>query len=154
DGDNVQWIMANFMGGSEAQSYYSNPNRGRIPFGWGLPVPSLCQLSPRTLAEILAKATPNDDFIQFHGGGYFYPDLYGKSRGDNKALERHAERLRYFMDLTGIRILAFNFQDWDGPQAMAACKILASKLPGLLGILAFQYNPYSAGNGAINWVQG
>jgi hypothetical protein len=154
DGDNVQWIMCNFAGGSEAPYYYSNPNRGRIPFGWGLPVPSLCQLSPRTLDEILAKATPNDDFVQFHAGGYFYPELYGKSRGDKKALEDHAVRLRNFMDSTGIRVLAFNFQDWQCSQAMAACKTFASKLPGLLGILALQYDQYSAGNGAIKWVPG
>src|SRR5262249_47510189 len=66
----------------------------------------------------------------------------------------HAERLRYFMDLTGIRILAFNFQDWESSQAIAACRIFASKLPGLLGILAYQYYPYSAGNGTIKWVPG
>jgi len=154
DGDNVQWVMSNFTGGSEARYYYGNPARGRIPFTWGLPVPSLCQLSPRTLAEIIAKATPNDDFIQFHGGGYFYPDLYGKARGDSKALELHADRLRAYMDLTDIRILAFNFQDWDGAEARAACQTFAARLPGLLGILAFQYNPYSAGNGAILWVKG
>jgi hypothetical protein len=154
DGDNVQWIMSNFTGGSEATSYYGNPKRGRIPFTWGLPVPSLCQLSPRTLAEILAKATSNDDFLQFHAGGYFYPDLYGKARGTTKALELHAERLRGYMDLTGIRILAFNFQDWDGAEARAACEVFATKLPGLLGIFAFQYNPYSAGNGALFWVKG
>jgi len=32
--------------------------------------------------------------------------------------------------------------------------MFASKLPGLLGILAFQYSAYSAGNGAIEWVKG
>jgi hypothetical protein len=154
DGDNVQWMMCNFTGGSEAPSYYGNPKRGRFPFTWGLPVTSLCQLSPRTLAEILAKATANDDFIQFNGAGYFYPDLYGKARGTAKALELQAERLQAYMDLTGIRILAFNFQDWDGPEARAACEMFASKLPGLLGILAFQYSAYSAGNGAIEWVKG
>jgi hypothetical protein len=154
DGDNVQWILGNFTGGSEAPSYYGNPRRGRIPFTWGLPVPSLCQLSPRTLAEILSKATPNDDFIQFNGSGYFYPDLYGKARGSTKALKSHATRLRSYMDLTGIRILAFNFQDWDGADARAACEIFASKLPGLPGIFAFQYFPYSAGNGSIYWVKG
>jgi hypothetical protein len=154
DGDNVQWMMCNFTGGSEAPSYYGNPKRGRFPFTWGLPVPSLCQLSPRTLAEIMAKATVNDDFIQFHGGGYFYPDLYGKARGTDKALELHAERLRAYMDLTGIRILAFNFQDWDGPEARAACEMFACKLPGLLGILAYQYNSYPAGQGTIRWVKG
>ncbi len=154
DGDNVQWMMSSFTSGGEASSYYGHPKRGLIPFTWGLPVPSLCQLSPRTLAEILGKATTNDDFIQFSGAGYFYPDVYGKARGATRALELHAERLRAYMDLTGIRILAFNFQDWDGSDAQAACEIFASKLPGLLGIFAFQYYPYSAGKGAIHWVKG
>jgi hypothetical protein len=154
DGDNVQWVMGNFAGGSDGPSYYGNPKRGRIPFTWGLPVPSLCQLSPRTLAEILGKATPNDDFIDFNGAGYFYPDLYGKARGSTGALKLHAERLRGYMDLTDIRILAFNFQDWDGADARAACEVFAAKLPGLLGIFAFQYYPYSAGQGAIRWVKG
>jgi hypothetical protein len=155
DGDNVQWMMGNFTSGSEAPSYYGHPKRGQIPFTWGLPVPSLCQLSPRTLAEILAKATPKDDFIIFNGAGYFYPDFYGKARGTTKALELQAERLRAYMDLTSIRTLAFNFQDWDGSDARAACEIFAANLPGLLGIFAFQYSPsYSAGNGAIRWVKG
>lgn len=154
DGDNVQWVMGNFIGGSESPSYYGNPHRGRIPFTWGLPVPSLCQLSPRTLAEILSKATPNDDFIQFQAGGYFYPDRYGQMRGTTRALQLHAQRVRAYMDLTDIRILAFNFQDWDSAEARAACEILAANLPGLLGIFAFQYYPYSAGEGAIHWVKG
>ena len=154
DGDNVQWMMSSFTSGGEAPSYYGHPKRGLIPFTWGLPVPSLCQLSPRTLTEILGKATRNDDFMQFSGGGYFYPDLYGKARGGTRALELHAKRLRAYMDLTGIRILAFNFQDWDGVEAHKACEIFASKLPGLLGIFAFQYYPYSAGKGAIHWVKG
>jgi hypothetical protein len=117
-------------------------------------VASLSQLSPRTLAEILVKATPNDDFIQFNGAGYYYPDLYGKGRRYVQALELQAERLRSYMDLTGIRILAFNFQNWNGTDARAACETFASRLPGLLGILAFQYSSYSVGNGAIYWVKG
>ena len=56
DGDNVQWVMGNFADGGEAPSFYAHPKRGLIPFTWGLPVPSLCQLSPRTLAEIRAVA--------------------------------------------------------------------------------------------------
>lgn len=154
DGDNVQWITGNFTGGDEAASYYGHPRRGAIPFTWGLPVASLCQLSPRTLQEILAKATPNDDFIHFLGGGYFYPDFYGQSRRSTAAVEHHAQRLRVYMEMTGIRVVAFNFQDWDGAAAKAACEVFAAHLPGLLGILAFQYDVYSAGNGAIYWVKG
>jgi adenylate kinase family enzyme len=131
-----------------------SPRRGQIPFTWGLPAVGLAQLSPRTLQDILHAATPNDDFILYNGGGYFYPDLYGADRGSSEALERHAERLRAYCDLTGIRVLAFNFQDWDGPEAKKACGIFARRIPGLLGIFAFQYYPYSAGDGDIYWVTG
>jgi hypothetical protein len=154
DGDNVQWLMGNFTGGPEAPSYYANPSRGKIPFGWGVSGPSLAQLSPRTLAEILGRATPNDDFVFYSGGGYFYPDLYGKARESRQALDLHAERLRGYMDMTGVRVLAYNFQRWDSADAMEACRVFASHIPGLLGILAFQYYPYSAGEGAIHWVRG
>jgi hypothetical protein len=154
DGDNVQWEMGNYVGGSEASYYYGNPQRGKIPFGWGVAAPSLVQVAPRILADIFGRATPNDDFILFCGGGYFYPDLYGKEPGRAQSLQLHAERLRGYMELTGVRTLAFNFQRWDSPDAQAACTTLASHLPGLQGILAFQYYPYSAGNGAIYWARG
>ncbi len=154
DGDNIQWLMGNFVGGSEAPMYYGCPERGAIPFGWGLPAPGLAQLSPRTLAEVLGAATSADDFILYSGGGYFYPDLYGADRPEADALALHARRLRGYMDLTGIRVLAFNFIDWDSPEALAACETLAKNLPGLLGILAFQYHPYSAGEGRVVWVDG
>ena len=32
DGDNVQWLQGNFFLGN--QSYWGNPQRGKIPFGW------------------------------------------------------------------------------------------------------------------------
>lgn len=154
DGDNIQWLMGNFMGGSEARFYYANPHRGEIPFTWGIPGPGLAQLSPRTLAELFSTATPNDDFILYSGGGYFYPDLYGSDRPEADALALHARRLRAYCDLTGVRILAFNFMDWDGADAMRACEALAKSIPGLLGILAFQYYPYPAGEGRVMWVEG
>ncbi len=154
DGDNIQWVMGNFQEGAEGPSYYGNPRRGQVPFTWGLPAAGLAQLSPRTLQDVLAAATPNDDFVLYNGGGYFYPDLYGADRGSTRALQLHAERLRAYCDLTDIRVLAFNFQDWDGPEAREACRIFAQAIPGLLGIFAFQYYPYSAGEGEVYWVDG
>jgi hypothetical protein len=154
DGDNVQWVMGNFSGGTEGRSYYANPQRGSVPFGWGVPGVSVAQLSPRTLAEIFDRATPNDDFVLYNPAGYYYPDKFGNARAGVSSIELEGERLRAYMDLTRIRILVYNFQRWDSPEAMAACEALASRLPGLLGILAFQYYPYSAGNGAIRWVRG
>lgn len=154
DGDNVQWEMANFARGPEGASYYDHPRRGQIPFGWGLNAPTLAQLAPRVLEDILTRATPRDGFLLFGGAGYFYPDLYGADPGKSAAVALHADRLRGYLDLTGTRALAFNFQKWDSPAALAACATLAGKLPGLEGIFAFQYYPYSAGEGAIRWVRG
>lgn len=154
DGDNVQWEMANFARGPEGASYYDHPRRGQIPFGWGLNAPTLAQLAPRVLEDILARAKPRDGFVLYGGAGYFYPDLYGADSGKGAAAELHAERLRGYVGMTGIRALAFNFQDWDSRAALDACGRMARKLPGLAGILAFQYYPYSAGEGAIRWVRG
>jgi hypothetical protein len=154
DGDNVQWEMANFARGPEGASYYDHPRRGQIPFGWGLNAPTLAQLAPRVLEDILTRASPRDGFLLFGGAGYFYPDLYGANPGKSKALALHAERLRGYMEMTGVRALAFNFWKWDSPAALDACATLAGKLPGLEGIFAFQYYPYSAGEGAIRWVRG
>ena len=153
DGDNIQWLMGNFIGGSEGRWYYGNPRRGSVPFTWGLPVPGLLQLSPRTLTDVLATATPNDDFVMYSGGGYFYPDLYGTDRAED-CLALHTRRLRPVMERTGIRVLAFSFQDWDSDAALKACSTMARELPGLLGILAFQYYPYSAGEGRTVFVDG
>jgi hypothetical protein len=153
DGDNIQWMMGNFMGGSEGHYYYGHPRRGEIPFTWGVPAEGLLELSPRTLSDILTTARPKDDFVLYSGGGYFYPDLYGSARVED-CVALHARRLRPVMERTGIRVLAFNFQHWDSDAALRACAAMARQMPGLLGILAFQYYPYSAGDGAIHWVDG
>lgn len=154
DGDNVQWMMGNFVSGSEGRFYYENPRRGEIPFGWGVPGPGLAQLSPRTLAEAMRGRTPNDGLVLYSAGGYFYPDVYGRGRPEEGALRLHARRMREWSETLGIRVLAFNFLDWDSDEAREACHVLAEEMPGLLGILAFQYYPYSGGQGAMYWVEG
>jgi len=154
DGDNVQWEMSSFARGPAGASYYDHPLRGKIPFGWGINAPTLAQLAPRVLEDILTRATPRDGFLLFGGAGYFYPDLYGSDRGKGAAMALHGERLRGYMELTGIRSVGLNFQKWDSPAALTACSTLASKMPGLQGIFAIQYYPYSAGEGAIRWVRG
>lgn len=41
DGDNLQWVTGGFIGGS---GWWAAPERGCIPFGWGLPLSSLMQV--------------------------------------------------------------------------------------------------------------
>lgn len=149
DGDNVQWLMGNFAGGSEGRWYYESPARGRFPFGWTLCYESLAQVCPYTLVDLFERATPRDDFV-LYGGGYFYPDHFGAKR-EGDVLRIHARRMGEYMRLGGIRTIAFNAQDWDGEAARHAYDVFAEEIPELDGIFTVQYYPYSGGEGRIIW---
>ena len=152
DGDNVQWLMGNFAGGSEGRWYYESPARGQFPFGWTCPYVDLAQLCPYALVDLFRRATRADDFV-LYGGGYFYPDQFG-SRREGDAMQRHARRLAAYMSFAGLRSLAYNLQDWDGPGAQRAYDTLAAEVPTLDGIFTVQYYPYSGGEGRILWARG
>ncbi len=151
DGDNVQWLMLNFCEGPEAKQYWASPGRGRIGLGWTLCAADLLQLCPYTLDYLRDTATPNDDFLLF-GGGYYYPDWFGKDRGAPELLAQHARRLGKYMDKCGIHSFAINAQDWDGAETMAAYESYVREMPALNAIFAIQYAPYTAGGGAIKWI--
>jgi len=149
DGDNVQWLMGNFAGGSEGRWYYESPARGKFPFGWTLCYADLAQVCPYTLGDLFSRATPQDDFV-LYGGGYYYPDRFGEKREDD-LLALHARRMGAYMRFGGLRTIAFNAIDWDGPKALRAYNTFAREAPGLDGIFTVQYYPYSAGEGRILW---
>jgi len=151
DGDNVQWLMLNFCLGNEAGQYWACPDRGKMPFGWTIPAMDLLQLCPYTLDYLRETATPNDGFVLL-GGGYYYPDWFGTARPEKDLLARHARRMGKYMRRCGLATLLVNAQDWDGPAATQAYQTYAKKIPGLEGIFAIQYAPYTAGQGAIRWV--
>ncbi|MBM3499591.1 MAG: hypothetical protein FJX74_13100 [Armatimonadetes bacterium] len=159
DGDNVQWLMGNFAGGSEGHWYYESPARGEFPFGWTFPYMDLAQVCPYALTDLFDRAAPSDDFV-LYSGGYYYPDHFGAKRGGpvgrsagsvNHALRLHARRMGQYMRLGGLRTLAFNLWDWDSPEAQAAYNVYAAEIPELDGILTVQYYPYSGGEGRILW---
>jgi hypothetical protein len=152
DGDNVQWLEGNFFLGS-AKNYWSDPDRGKIPFGWSSCFAHLAQLCPEAVDYAAATASPNDSFIEW-GGGYYYPDHFASRRADRRQLlAQHATRTWDLMQRTGTRLVGFNFTEWDSRDARRACEIFAAQTDGLLGILAFQYAPYEAGAGGTYWVK-
>jgi len=152
DGDNVQWMMGNFAGGSEGPSYYESPVRGRFPFGWTFPYVDLAQVCPYALINLFRRASANDDFV-LYGGGYYYPDRFGAKRGGD-VLRTHAERIGEYMRLAGLHTLAVNCLDWDGPEARRAYNTYAVAIPSLDGIFVVQYYPYSGGEGRVLWAEG
>lgn len=151
DGDNVQWFQGNFFRGNP--SYWSNPDRGRIPFGWSCCFAQLAQLCPQAIGYAVATRTANDSFIEW-GGGYYYPDHFGMNRQDRwELLGQQARRTWALMQKTGTRIIAFNVQKHDSADALKAYEVFARETDGLLGILVFQYDAYEGGAGKRFWVK-
>jgi hypothetical protein len=151
DGDNVQWLQGNFFGGSD--SYWGNPERGKIPFGWSCCFDHLSQLCPQAIDYGLATRSTNDSFIEW-GGGYYYPDHFARERTNRwELLAAHARRTWDLMKQTNTRIIGFNFSQLDSPDARKASEVFAAQTDGLLAILAFQYAPYEAGAGKVFWVK-
>lgn len=150
DGDNVQWLMGNFLEDSE-HAWWSSSLRGRFPMGWTFCYADLAQLCPYALNYLARTATPNDDLVLM-GGGYYYPDLFGKDRPGLAMLRQHAENLAPYMRLGGLRSLLVNVAQWDSPGARAAYATFARALPDLYGLFVIQYSPYTGGEGAVRWV--
>lgn len=151
DGDNVQWIQGNFFHGDK--SYWDNPQRGKIPFGWSFCFAHLAQLCPQAIEYALGTRSTNDSFIEW-GGGYYYPDHFGSARTNrSELLAQHARRTWSLMKATGARIIGFNFTQHDSKDARVAYETFASQTDGLLAILVFQYYPYEGGAGKVFWVK-
>jgi hypothetical protein len=151
DGDNVQWLEGNFF--QSDRSYWGDPGRGKIPFGWSCCFAHLIQLCPSAIDYASATRTRNDAFIEW-GGGYYFPDQFGNARVNRwDLLARQAARTWSLMKRTGTCIIGFNVARHDSPEALKAYEVIARQTDRLLGILVFQYDRYEAGAGRTFWVK-
>jgi GxGYxYP putative glycoside hydrolase C-terminal domain/GxGYxY sequence motif in domain of unknown function N-terminal len=152
DGDNVNTYEGSFFRGSEGRSYWGNPDRGKIPFGWSCCFAHLAQLCPEAIEFAAATQSPNDWFLEW-GGGYYYPDLFGRDRTNRwELLAQHARRTCALMRRTNTRVIGFNVAELDSPDALKSYQVFAGQTDGLLGILVWQYDCYEAGAGRVFWV--
>ncbi len=150
DGDNVQWLEGDFF---RNPSFWADPARGRIPFGWSSCFAHLSQLCPPAIDYAASSQTANDRFIEW-GGGYYYPDLFARSRANRwELLALQARRTWSRMQVNNTRVVAFNMAKTGSADALMAYQVFAGETDGLLGILAFQYAPYEGGAGATYWVK-
>ncbi len=150
DGDNVQWAMGDFI---HNPSYWASPARGAFPVGWTFPADQLSQIAPPVLAELARTQTDNDQMVMF-GGGYLYPDEYGRDLPDgDAALAAHVEQYADRMAALNVRALCTLAMDWDSEAAQRAYALYAKRIPGLVGIFALQYYPYNGGMGDVLWVE-
>ncbi|MFO1093905.1 MAG: GxGYxYP family putative glycoside hydrolase [Planctomycetaceae bacterium] len=150
DGDNVQWLQGSFFGNS---SYWANPDRGRIPFGWSGCFAHLCQFCPSAIDYAWESRKPNDSWIEW-GGGYYYPDLFALERPQRwESLTEHAHSTWQLMQRTGTLIIGFNVWRPASPDALRAYQTFAQQTEGLLAMFVFQYAPYEGGAGQVFWVK-
>lgn len=153
DGDNVQWYEGNFFRTASGKSYWGNPERGKIPFGWSCCFAHLAQLCPEAIDYAVSTQSPSDSFIEW-GGGYFFPDLFAIDRTDRwDLLAQHARRTWTLMQKNNTRVIGFNVAKLDSPDARKAYEVFAGQTDGLLAILVFQYDGYEAGAGRAFWVR-
>lgn len=151
DGDNVQWYESNFF--HHPDGFWSNPDRGHIPFGWSSCFAHVRQLFPEAMDYACATQTTNDWFVEW-GGGYYYPDLFALERPDRWGLlARHAQRTWALMQENNTRVIGFNVWKPGSPDALKAYEVFAGQTDGLLAILVFQYAPYEGAAGQVFWVQ-
>ena len=153
DGDNVQWFEGNFFRADDSKSYWANPQRGKVPYGWSCCFAHLAQLVPQAIDYAETTRSSNDCFIEW-GGGYYFPDRFGTSRANRwELLGRQASRTWELMKKTNTRIIGFNCNQFDSREAHKAYETIAAQTDGLLAILVFQYSPYEAGAGEMFWVK-
>lgn len=151
DGDNVQWYEGDFF--LTNKDFWDSPDRGKIPFGWSSCFSHLTQMAPVIIDHAVKSRTEADEFIEW-GGGYYYPDVFGKSRPDRwQILSKHASRTWHMMQRNDTRIIGFNMIDVDSRDARKAYEVFAQATDGLLAIFAFQYAPYEGGAGKTFWVK-
>lgn len=152
DGDNVQFFEGSFFRGV-GKSFWSNPDRGKIPFGWSCCFAHLAQLCPQAIEYAAQTQTANDTLIEW-GGGYFYPDLLASARTDRwNLLAKQARRTNTLMKLNNTHLIGFNVAHFDSADARNAYEVIAREMDNLEGILVFQYDPYEAGAGTVYWVK-
>jgi len=150
DGDNVQWLEGDYFANP---SFWGNPDRGRIPFGWSCCFAHLSQLCPQAVDYAVSTRRPNDGFLEW-GGGYYYPDLFARERPDRWGLlARHARRTWNLMRRNNTRVIGFNVEKPGSADARKSYEVFARETDGLLAILVFQYAPYEGGAGATYWVK-
>lgn len=149
DGDNVLFFSNGFFRNSPY--FWSTPARGKVPFAWSAPLAHLVQLCPQPLEYALETRTPNDWFVEWHGG-YYYPDLFATERPNRwELLATHARRTWAMMQRSGANMIGFNIRYYDKPDALKAYETIIGETDGLLAVLAFQYSPYNAGAGRVFW---
>ncbi|MGQ1947545.1 hypothetical protein ACT3CD_10665 [Geofilum sp. OHC36d9] len=147
DGDNVQWMMNNFIGAD----YYSHSDANSVKMSFGLAVDNLSMIAPSVCQNLFNNQCPQTTIVQTFGGGYNYIDNYGEKKSRGPILKALAEGTAAHMRQHGIKVLAVMSKDVSSIASVEAYQAYIDANDQLEGIISVQYTPYAGGNGEIMW---
>ncbi|MDO5977897.1 GxGYxYP domain-containing protein [Flavivirga spongiicola] len=147
DGDNIQWLSGSFFHHTD---YWANENHGDFPMGWTTCVSNLSETYPDAI-DYLSDTQPTQTSVIEYGGGYHYPDMFGKLRGGSEPmLRKFAKKINLHLKKTGANIFGFITRDLHSAEAKLAFQVYAEELD-IIGMIVNDFSPYESGNGEIYW---
>lgn len=149
DGDNMQWAFSNFIYGPD---YWSNRYNSELAMSFTTCAVNLSMAAPDVWSTIVSKQARNTGIIEY-GGGYYYPDLFGKKANSGELLRELAKTINQHMIETGVKVFGFICKDLHSESAQRAFQIFAEEIDPLVGMVAVQYAPYNGGHGEVIWVK-
>ncbi len=147
DGDNIQWMMNDFVDG-----FYLNADAASMKMGFGIPVGNLAMTSPERFADIVNRQKPEYTLIEALGGGYLYADTFGESENRRERLAEVAERVGASMRQHRVKVLGLIAHDVGSGAAREGFQAYVDANDQLEGIVAIQYSPYAGGEGEVMWM--
>lgn len=146
DGDNIQWMMNNFV-----DEFYIDPNADEMKMGFGVPVGNLAMISPNQFANVLNRQKESYSLIEALGGGYLYADNYAVDGSRAEQMKKMAEMVGASMKQHRVKILGLIAHNVSSDAAMAGYRAYVEANDQLEGIVAIQYSPYAGGGGKLYW---
>lgn len=148
DGDNVQWMMNDFV-----ENFYKDSNAAEMKMGFGVPVGNLSMASPVWFDHLINQQNDNYTLIEALGGGYSYVDNYGIDNNRKQLLSTLAKNTAAHMRQHRIKVLGLMAHDVKSAEAMVGYKAFIEANDQLEGIVVIQYSPYAGGEGDIYWAK-
>ncbi|SEL40242.1 GxGYxYP domain-containing protein [Parapedobacter koreensis] len=148
DGDNIQWMMNDFVG-----EYYQNADVSDVKMGFGVPVSNLTQIAPAQFNRIMGLQNREATVIEALGGGYQYVDNFGRENNREARLAEVAGRVASSMRQHRVKLLGLMAKDAKSADAQEGYQAFIDANDQLEGIVVLQYAPYAGGGGEIFWLR-
>ena len=147
DGDNVQWIMADFE-----SMWYDHPMNGITKMSFGLPVINTSMIGPAQLQNLFNKQNPEASV--FERSSYFFLDDYGVMKDRQAILKDMARKQAVYMKKHDVRILGMATRyDTDGPSAIEGYQAMIDANDELEAIITIAYSPYADSDCETIWLK-